>query len=74
LVNLGFIATAFFLQILGTTLLIAVEMTMAFALMVWVHQKRKLLRSTTDELLQGNKNSPPSFPSLLLAPKPVEIN
>ena len=69
LVNMVFIALSLSLQILGTTILISMQMTIAFALMALVQYKRRTLQSPTAGELQTNKNSLPTYPSLLLAPK-----
>ena len=74
LVNMVFIAMAVFLQMLGTTILISILMTIAFALMALVQYKRRMLQSSTAGELQTKKNSLPTYPSLLLAPKTVEIS
>lgn len=74
LANAGFIATAFFLQTLGTTLVIGIVMTLAFALMALVHHKRKALRPLAEGVVQHNKKSLPPYPSPLVAPQTVEIN
>ena len=74
LVNVGFISLVFLLRNLGTTFLIGIVMTIAFALMGLVHYKRSILLSQTSKDLQDKRNLLPSFPSNLLAPKTVEIN
>ena len=74
LVNVGFISLVFLLRNLGTTFLIGIVMTIAFALMGLVHYKRSILLSQTSKDLQDKRNLLPSFPSNLLAPKTVKIN
>jgi UDP-GlcNAc:undecaprenyl-phosphate GlcNAc-1-phosphate transferase len=73
-VNMVFIAIAFFLQILGTTILISIQMTIAFALMGLVHYKRSILQSEKRKNRQDKRNLLPPYPSILLSPKTVEIN
>jgi UDP-N-acetylmuramyl pentapeptide phosphotransferase/UDP-N-acetylglucosamine-1-phosphate transferase len=74
LTNIGFITISFFLQIVGTTLLISILMTVALSLMILVKYKRKRLLTPTTEKLLNNESSRPSYSSLLLALKIVEIN
>ena len=68
-VNMVFIAMAFFLQILGTTILISIQITIAFVLMAMIQHKRRKLQSPTAVKLQTNNNPLVTYPSLLLAPK-----
>lgn len=74
LVNMVFIAMAFSLQILGTTILISIQITIAFALMGLVHYKRSILQSKKRKDKQDKRNLLPPYPSILLSPKTVEIN
>lgn len=74
LVNMVFIAMAFSLQILGTTILISIQITIAFALMGLVHYKRSILQSKKRKNKQDKRDLLPPYSSILLSPKTVEIN
>ena len=74
IVNIGFIAMSFFLQIVGTTILISILMATALSLMFLIKHKRRLLVAPSTEKLLSNKSSRPCYSPHLLALKIVEIN
>jgi UDP-N-acetylmuramyl pentapeptide phosphotransferase/UDP-N-acetylglucosamine-1-phosphate transferase len=74
LANIGFIAMSFFLQTIGTTLLISILMAVGLSFMFLIKYKRRMLVTPSTKKLLSNKSSRPCFSPLLLALKIVEIN
>jgi UDP-N-acetylmuramyl pentapeptide phosphotransferase/UDP-N-acetylglucosamine-1-phosphate transferase len=74
LANILFIVLAFFLQTIGTTLLIGILMTLALSLMFLIKYKRRIFITPCTEKILSNKSSRPNYSSLLLSLKIVEIN